>query len=486
MNDPSSSSTVAPGAEPDQSVALGALSPRDRQPRLGLKENWVQFSLFTLLTLLIGTTIGVERVALPPLARRAFGVTSILYTVSFISAFGAVKAVMNLVSGRLSDRHGRKNLLLVGWAFAVPFALLIIFAHAWWWVVIANLFLGVNQGLTWTMAVTAKIDLVGPVNRGLAVGIDEAAGYIGVGLGGFAAGFLVAAYGLRPAPYLLALGVVALGALVTLGPAKETLPWARAEAGASTTPEGGPGATPTLFRLASYMSWRDKSMVAVCQAGFLNKFADSLVIGFFPLYFLHRGLTLATIGTLVGVYAWVWGLGQVGTGALADRVGRKGPIATGIFLVGAGIVIIMLAGDLPAWYAGAAVMGAGMALVYPNLISAVGDVAHPAWRGSALGVYRLWRDSGYAIGPLIFGGIALADGIDAALWTGVALMGISGLIVLVAFHETEGNRLTRQPAWQRHPEWITGPTDSQARAALPSTASRQSGGARLPPTRKTR
>jgi predicted MFS family arabinose efflux permease len=186
------------------SVGAGAVSPH----RLGLKENWVQFSVFTLITLMIGMTIGVERVALPPLARHAFGITSILYTVSFISAFGAVKSVMNLVSGRLSDHHGRKTLLLVGWAFAVPYALLIIFAQAWWWVVVANLFLGVNQALTWTMAVTAKIDLVGPVNRGLAVGIDESAGYIGVGIGGFAAGLLVASYGLRPAPYLLALGVV--------------------------------------------------------------------------------------------------------------------------------------------------------------------------------------------------------------------------------------------------------------------------------------
>ena len=201
--------------------------------RLGLRENRWQFFLYTLITLLVGMTIGVERVALPPLARHAFGITSVFYTVSFLSAFGVVKAVMNLVSGRLSDRRGRKRILLVGWAFAIPYAVLIIIATAWWEVIVANLFLGVNQALTWTMSVTAKIDLVGPTSRGLAVGIDEAAGYVGVGIGGFAAGALVSSYGLRPAPYLLALGVVAIGALITIGPANETVHFAQMESAAA-------------------------------------------------------------------------------------------------------------------------------------------------------------------------------------------------------------------------------------------------------------
>ncbi|MHB1787688.1 MAG: MFS transporter [Acidimicrobiales bacterium] len=463
MTRPPAPGAIAAGAGADRTGGPEPTTAPSPHHKLGLRQNWAQFSIFTLLTLLIGVTIGVERVALPPLARHAFGISSILYTVSFVAAFGTVKAVMNLVSGRLSDHHGRKSLLLVGWAFAVPFALLIIFAQAWWWVVIANLFLGVNQGLTWTMAVTAKIDLVGPVNRGLAVGIDESAGYVGVGLGGFAAGFLVTSYGLRPAPYLLALGVVAVGALVTLGLAKETLPWARAEAANHPTADAGPKAVPKLSRLVAYMSWHDKSMLAVCQAGFLNKFVDSLVIGFFPLYFLGKGLGLATVGALVGVYAWVWGLGQVGTGALADRIGRKAPITAGIFLIGAGIVVVLLTGSLPGWLAGAAIMGGGMALVYPNLISAVGDVAHPAWRGGALGVYRLWRDGGYAIGPLVLGGIAVAGGITAALWAGAVLMGLSGVVVLVAFHETEPARRHRAPAWESHPEWVAPVVQQEAR-----------------------
>ncbi len=436
------------------STPAAARPARLARPELGLRRNWYQFTLFTFITLLIGMTIGVERVALPPLARQAFGITSVLYTVSFISAFGAVKSVMNLVSGRLSDQRGRKALLLAGWAFAVPFALLIIFARAWWWVVVANLFLGVNQALTWTMSVTAKIDLVGPVNRGLAVGIDESAGYVGTGLGGFAAGLLVAAYGLRPAPYLLALGVIAVGTLVSFGPAKETLPWARAEAASRGGPHAPAAGVPGLGRLAAYMSWHDRGMLAVCQAGLFNKFADSLVAALFPLYFLREGLSLPAIGLLAGVYAWVWGLGQAASGMLADRIGRKAPVTAGTFLIGAGIAVIAAASTNALRVAGAAIMGAGMALTYPNLIAAVGDTAHPSWRGGALGVYRLWRDGGYALGPLVLGAIAELAGMAAALWATAAIMGASGLILLLLLRETDPHHRTRKPAWERNPELV--------------------------------
>jgi len=432
-------------------------SPLPKRHTLGLRENWWQFSIFTVITLLIGMTIGVERVALPPLAHHAFGVTSVLYTVSFISAFGLVKSVMNLVAGRLSDHRGRKGILLAGWAFAVPYALIIIFATAWWQVIIANLFLGVNQALTWTMSVTAKIDLVGPTNRGLAVGVDESAGYIGVGLGGFAAGLLVSSYGLRPTPYLLALGVVVLGVLVTLGPAKETLPFAHSESASQregSSDVGSPVAKPRLRRLAAYMSWHDRSMLAVCQAGFFNKFADSLVAAFFPLYLLHRGLSLAEVGLLVGVYAWVWGFGQVAAGALADRIGRKLPITLGTFLITGGLAVFVATRVHGVWFGGAALMGAGMALAYPNLITTVGDTADPAWRGGALGVYRLWRDGGYAIGPLLLGVVAVIGGIAAAIWAGVIILGISGIVLLLLLRETEPKRRRHPPSWKDHPEWV--------------------------------
>lgn len=423
----------------------------------GLGRNWFQFSLLGLITLLVGATIGVERVALPPLAEHAFAVTSVLYTVSFISAFGVVKATMNLVAGRLSDRHGRKLLLLAGWAFAVPYALLIIFAQNWVWVLAANLFLGVNQALTWTMAVTSMIDLVGPVHRGVAVGINEAAGYVGVGAGGFVAGILVTALGLRPAPYVFALGVVLLGALLTFWPTRETVQFARAESAHRPGPAfAAAPVAPRMGRLATYMSWRDRTMLVVCWGGFLNKFADSLVIGFFPLYFLQRGLSLLQVGLLVGVYAWVWGVGQVATGALADRVGRRLPITAGIFLIGIGVLATLTTSGLGAWLLAAAVMGVGMALVYPNLISCVGDIADPSWRGGALGVYRLWRDGGYAVGPLILGGIAALFGLAASFWAIVVLMGMSAIMAVLFIRETAPHLRHRPPAWESHPEWIYG------------------------------
>ncbi len=436
-------------------TGAGRSSPVEH--RLGLRENWWQFSLYMAITLLVGMTIGVERVALPPLARESFGITSVFSTVSFLSAFGAVKAAMNLVSGHLSDRRGRKGILLAGWAFALPYALLIIFATAWWQVIVANLFLGVNQALTWTMSVTAKIDLVGPANRGLAVGLDESAGYVGTGLGGMAAGFLVASYGLRPAPYLLALGVVVLGAIVTLGPATETVHFARSEATTPTSPAPGGKEPPApgLSKIATYMSWHDRSMLAVCQAGLFNKFADSLVAAFFPLYLVRHGVSLVEVGLLVGVYAWVWGLGQVVSGALADHIGRKPPIIAGTFLLAAGLFLFAATVRHDVWFIGAVVMGLGMALTYPNLITAVGDTADPRWRGGALGVYRLWRDGGYALGPLVLGLIAVLGGITAALWAGAALVTFSGLVLSVLLKETDPKRRRCPPAWQEHSSWVT-------------------------------
>lgn len=438
---------------PPRAVPKAAGQVRDY--RLGLRENWWQFSLLAVTTLLVGMTIGVERVALPPLAKHTFGIVSVLYTVTFVSVFGLTKSIMNLLGGQLSDRAGRRQLMLVGWLFGVPYALLIIFAQAWWWVLLANVFLGVNQGLTWSMSVTAKLDLVGPVNRGLAVGIDESAGYVGTGLGGFFAGLLVASYGLRPAPYLLALGVIAAGTMVAAGPLKETLPWASQEAARDTASQHRPHKTLGLAQVSRYMSWHDHSMFAICQAGLMNKFADSLVIGFFTLYFLHRGLSVGAIGVLVGVYAWVWGVGQVPTGVLADRIGRKWPITAGTFLIAAGIAVIAAAHRHVLWYAGATLMGIGMALSYPNMMTAVGDTAHPSWRGGALGVYRLWRDGGYAIGPLVFALIDLIGGLTATFWAGAILLGASSLILLLLLDETHPQRRTKPPAWEHHSEWVT-------------------------------
>jgi MFS family permease len=427
--------------------------------RLGLRENWWQFSVFTVITLLIGMTMGVERVALPPLAHHAFGITSVLYTVSFLAGFGAVKAPLNLVAGRLSDRRGRRGILLLGWLLAIPYALLIIAATHWWEVILANGFLGASQALTWTMSVTAKIDLVGPVNRGLAVGIDESAGYLGVGIGGYAAGLIVASAGLRPAPYLLVLGIVGLGILMTLGPARETVHFAHHESSRAKDSHPSPAGAhtgPRLGQLGAYMSWHDPSMRAVCLAGFTNKIADSVVAAFLPLLLLARGATLPEVGLVAGLYAATWGLGQVPAGALADRVGRKAPVVGGTSLIALGLAVLAASPNRAAWYASAVVMGVGMALAYPNLITSVGDTADPTWRGGALGVYRLWRDGGYAIGPLLLGGLAAIAGVPAAIWAGSVLVAASAALALATLSETHPERRHQPPSWQTHPEWLSG------------------------------
>lgn len=456
---------------------------------LGLRQNFVQFSLLALLTALVGASMGIERTTLPPLARSAFGITSLLYTVSFISAFGVVKSVMNLFAGRWSDLIGRKPLLVAGWIVGLIYPLLIIFATHWWEVIVANLALGVNQALAWTMTVTGKIDLVGPKNRGLAVGINEASGYIGISIGGLAGGLLASAYGLRPAPYVLALVIIVLGGLLSIWPVKETLPWARVESASLSTDsatsklvndegkkeekplevqskagsnqEGsetgmrGDAAigSPRLASVLALVSWRDRASAAACQAGLINKFSDSLVIGFFPLFMHEKGASLATIGLVVAIYAFIWGILQIPSGWLSDRIGRKTPIVVGQFLVALGIAVVV-SGSSPLWWsAGAAVMGIGTALVYPTLIAVVGDVAHPSWRGNSLGVYRLWRDGGYAIGPIVIAIVAGALGLDGAFWFTAVLSAVSGTLVAVMMYETEQKRRKAPSLWISHPDW---------------------------------
>lgn len=389
--------------------------------------------------MLVGLSIGVERVALPPLAKHAFGITSLLYTVSFISAFGFVKAGMNLVAGRWSDQLGRKPLLVAGFVVGLGYPVLIITATSWVEVVVANLLLGVNQALAWTMTVTAKIDLVGPRNRGFAVGINEASGYVGVAIGGYAGGALAAGFGLRPAPYLLALGAIILGGLLTVTAVTETLPWARQEAAEQQGCDDAPP-VPGLGRLLALTSWGNRATAMACQAGLVNKFADSLVIGFVPLYLLGRHASLAVAGLVAAVYAGVWGLGQIPSGALADRLGRKPLVVGGQLTVAAGIGVLVSAATLPGWLVGAVLMGAGTALVYPTLITVVGDVSPPALRGGMLGVYRLWRDGGYAVGPLLIAAVAAGGGVRAAFWFTAALSAASGLAAAAYLTETQPGR----------------------------------------------
>ncbi|MDE3230699.1 MAG: MFS transporter [Chloroflexota bacterium] len=435
--------------------------------RLGLRENLPQFLLLAATTLGVGLVIGSERVVGPALAASRFHITSFLLTLTFIISFGVVKAALNLVAGRLADRLGRRPLLLLGWLAALPIPFMIIFAQSWWWVVLANVLLGVNQGFAWTITVTSKIDLVGGRSRGFALGVNEFSGYAGVALGGYVGGLLGGFYGPSVAPFVFMLIV----SLVFLGVSRflirETLPYtrieqaevmrARAEAQTEAWEEAAsqpsadetPTPLPSLRAIFALTTWGDRTLAAASQAGLVEKFADTLAWGLFPLYFASRGLSLAEIGALVAVYTGVWAVSQLFTGYLTDRIGRKWPIAGGMWLAAAGIALVGLSGGLPGWIGGALLMGVGMALLYPTLLATVSDVARPRWRGSSLGVYRLWRDSGYALGALLIGAIADAFGLLAGFWFAAAIMAASGLVVALLMYETLPSRRRTRLAWER-------------------------------------
>jgi MFS family permease len=416
-------------------VTTAAGPPAARAPRLGLRENLPQFVLLVAVNALVGGMIGQERTVLPLLAEDTFGLTGFTVTLTFIAAFGVVKAATNFFAGALSDRYGRKPVLVAGWLVGVPVPLILIWAPTWGWVIAANVLLGVNQGLTWSTTVIMKIDLVGPARRGLAMGFNEAAGYGAVALTALATGFLADAYGLRPEPFLLGLGFAALGLGLSTFAVRETHGHARheaASAGARHQGDEGLG-TREVFVLTSV---REPALSAASQAGMVNNLNDGLAWGLFPLFFAAAGLSVGRIGVLAAVYPAVWGVGQLGTGGLSDRVGRKPLIAGGMFTQAAALGGIAATSGFWAWAAGAALLGAGTAMVYPTLLAAVGDVAHPRWRARAVGVYRLWRDSGFAVGALVAGVIADAVSIEAAIWAVAGVTALSGLVVVVRMYET--------------------------------------------------
>lgn len=421
----------------------------------GLRPNLGQFSLLATITCGVGLVVGAERVVVPVLARQDFGIASFLATLAFIVSFGFVKAALNLLAGRLADHFGRKPLLVLGWLIALPVPFLIIFAPSWGWVVAANVLLGMNQGLTWTMTVTGKIDLVGPRQRGFALGINEFSGYAGVALGGFVGGYLGGTFGLRVAPFLFVLGVIVVMLVVSLLLVRETHHFTHLEARQETPPTGADSLEqrPSLPALFALTTWGDRALAACSQAGLIEKFTDTLAWGLFPLYFASRGLAPAAIGAVVAAYTGTWAVLQISTGHLTDRLGRKWPIAGGMWLAAGGIVLVALATTLVGWIAGAVLMGVGMALLYPTLLAAVSDVAAPRWRATSLGVYRLWRDSGYAFGALAIGVVADAFGLLAGFWFAAAIMTASGLFVALLMYETLPSRRVVHPAWEQDPRF---------------------------------
>jgi MFS family permease len=408
--------------------------------RLGLRENLAQFSLLVAVNALVGGMLGQERTVLPLLADRVFGLTAFTATLTFIVAFGAVKAATNFFAGTLSDRFGRKPVLVAGWLFALPVPLLLIWAPSWGWIVFANVLLGVNQGLTWSTTVVMKIDLVGPERRGLAMGFNEAAGYGALAVTALATGFIAQHAGLRPEPFFLGIAYAALGLMLSTLFVRETHDYARHEAAhhAMTNNElRGELSTGEVFMLTSF---RERALSACSQAGLVNNLNDGLAWGVFPIYFASAGLSVARIGILAAIYPAIWGVGQLVTGGLSDRIGRKWLIVTGMLTQAVAIGAIATTSGFAPWLAGAALLGVGTAMVYPTLLAAIGDVAHPSWRARSVGVYRLWRDGGFAVGALLAGVLADAFGVTTAIWAVAALTALSGFVVAARMYETHRPR----------------------------------------------
>lgn len=414
----------------------------------GIRANLAQFLQQLLQVLLVGMTIGMMRNVVPALAEGEFGVPrgSFMLLVAFVVAFGFVKGAMNFVAGRLAERLGRKRVLLLGWLMALPIPALIYFAPSWSWVVFATVLLGINQGLTWSMTQTAKLDFTRADQRGLVIGLNEFSGYVGVALAGVATGYLAAALGPRQGLLWFGAAVIGLATLLSWLAVAETLPWARDEvkrhASASATAlrpryPSGVSAQPSTREMFALMSWRDRRMAALCQAGLVEKFVDALVWAFWPVYLHQRGVDLPGIGWIVGVYGFTWGAAQFFTGKLSDRLGRHLLNAWGMWICGAGVALMPLGSGAAWWSVSAAVAGLGMAMLYPNLSAAVADIAHPNWRASAIGIYRFWRDLGYGIGALGLGlAAALGGHLETAFWFVAVAMLASGAVLFRWGEET--------------------------------------------------
>jgi MFS family permease len=418
--------------------------------RLGVRENLGQFSLLVLVNAFVGAMVGMERSILPAIGEHEFHLAARTAVLSFIVVFGVTKALTNYGAGRLSDRFGRKHVLVAGWIVAAPAPFLLMWAPTWNWILFANVLLGVSQGLTWSTTVIMKIDLVGAKRRGLAMGLNEFAGYGALAVSALATGWIAAHTALRPEPFYLGIVFVACGLGLSAIAVRETQHHVTHE----STLRAASGAEVLSAR---DVFWRttalDRNLSSVSQAGLVNNLNDGLAWGLFPLFFAAAGMSLSQIAVLAAIYPGTWSVGQLVTGALSDRIGRKWLIVTGMWTQALGIAITIRAGGFAAFAVGAVVLGVGTAMVYPTLLAAIGDVAHPRWRASAVGVYRLWRDLGYAIGALLAGVVADAFGLVAAMWLTAILTFTSGLVAALRMTETLDRSDTRAADWARtrHP-----------------------------------
>jgi len=405
----------------------------------GIREHIGQFSLHVLLVFATGLTIGSERAVVPVLGRDVLGVESLLVIGSFVVSFGVVKSILNLYAGKWGEEYGRKPVLVLGWATALPLPLVLIFAPSWGWITVGNVLLGINQALTWSMAINAKIDLAGPNQRGLAAGIDEAFGYSGVAVGAWITGIIAGGTSLRPEPFYFLAAVVVLAFLISIFLIKETVQYAKAEGD-----DDHHDANLPFNEVLKRATYGDRTLFAAAQAGHIENFVDTLFWIAVPLYLTSQGLGIAAVGLVVAVHSAMYFL-QIGTGGLADRIGRRPPVIAGMFLAGGGVLgMVLVEGFLP-WAILAAVSGLGMALLYPNLMTVPSDAAHPTWRSAGMGVYRMWRDSGYAVGAVLIGLSMELVNAEAAFYVTALLMFLSGAVVYVWMEETHPNFGTHEP-----------------------------------------
>jgi MFS family permease len=422
-----------------------------RPVRLGIRENLGQFVLLVAVNAFVGAMVGMERSILPAIAEQDFGLAARTAVLSFIVVFGVTKAVINYAAGYLADRIGRKHLLVGGWLVASPVPFVLMWAPTWGWVLVANALLGISQGLTWSTTVIMKIDLVGSRRRGLAMGLNEFAGYLAVAGAAFATGWVAARAGLRPQPFYLGVGFVAAGLLLSLRvrdtSAHARLESRRREGGVASRPDQpapaaagharvDAAADPTPREVFWRTTFGDRNLSSATQAGLVNNLNDGMAWGLFPLVFAAQGMNFRQIGVLTAIYPGTWGVLQIASGALSDRIGRKWLVASGMWVQAAGIGLVAVAQTFTGFAAGGVLLGVGTAMVYPTLLAVVGDVAAPAWRASAVGGYRLWRDLGYAAGALLAGALADLIGLAGAIWVVAALTCASGLVVALRMRET--------------------------------------------------
>ena len=406
--------------------------------RLGLRENAAQFSLLVLVNAFVGAMVGMERSILPPMAEAEFGLRARAAVLSFIVVFGVSKAGTNYLAGRLSDRFSRKQVLVAGWLAAVPVPFMLMWAPSWSWVLAANALLGLSQGLSWSMTVIMKIDLVGSARRGLAMGLNEFAGYVAVAGAALATGFIAARYGFQPQPFYLGIAFAAAGLLLSALAVRDTKAHAALE---SSLRKDDDKVRDVFWRT----TLRDRNLSSISQAGLVNNLNDGMAWGLFPLFFAAAQMSLGRIGVLTAIYPAVWGVLQLATGSLSDSLGRKWLIVSGMWIQAVSIGAVIVSSSFAGFAAGAALLGLGTAMVYPTLLAAIGDVAHPSWRASSVGVYRFWRDLGYAVGALLAGLAADALGLSGAMWLVAALTFASGLVAALRMSETHPQRSTPWP-----------------------------------------